>query len=48
MTKQEIKDQYLEHVAELEANSIKPLSFEAWKEYNEEKSRIFDKLIAAR
>jgi len=48
MTTQEIKDQYLEYVAELEANSIVPLSFDAWQEYNEEKSRIFDKLVAAR
>jgi len=39
---------YLEYVAELKANSIKPLNFEAWKDYNEEKSRIFDKLMAAR
>jgi hypothetical protein len=40
---------YLEYNAELRANNHSCiLNFEMWKEYNEEKSRIFDKLVAAR
>ncbi len=40
--------EFLEYVAELNANSIKPLSFEEWKKYNEAKARIFDKMMADR
>jgi len=48
MTPQEIKSQYFEYVAEAVANSILPLNFEDWKDYNEEKRRICDELTAAR